>query len=223
MKWSPVQTEADKKGYLIFAMSQGQTDVTTQPGPWGNAYSGFCAGCVVRWIALRYGHSDFPFDPKTKVLELPDWKTTRDQNIYEDSNAAFPDDLVPAFANYGLLLNKGRMTDKAQAATGAHLKNAGLGAEGCYYIALRRTGGGHAVAMQNCGSGKWRFFDANFGEFEAVTTAQTPTGFAGFIDWYMRETGYSGRYTAATKTVYVNPPPYVGATFDEIQRSLKKK
>jgi hypothetical protein len=220
MRWNDVQTTARREGHLVFAMNQGQTAITNEPGPWGNAYSGFCNGCAVRWIALRYGGSDFQFDPKTWEVEMPDWRTTRDQNVYEDASGSFPDDLVPGFAQYGLTLNKGRLTQKSEAATGAILKNAGLAGEGCYYIALRRSGGGHAVAMQNMGAaGGWRFFDANNGEFRAKDDAD----FVTFIDWYMDATGYDGRYTAATRIIGINPPPYVNATFGSSVKDLIKK
>src|SRR4051794_7518449 len=104
MEWNAIQKDIKAYGYLLYAMSQGQTDVATMPGPWGNAYSGYCAGVAVRWIALRYGGSDYAYNHETQVLELPDWRTTRDQNTLEDTKGVFPDNLAPAFALYGLTL-----------------------------------------------------------------------------------------------------------------------
>jgi hypothetical protein len=217
MKWDAVQTEAKKKGWLTYAMDQAQTDVMRQPGPWGNAYSGFCAGCVVRWIALRYGGADYAFDSRTQVVEMPDWRATRDQNVYEDASGDFPDQLAPAFAQYGLTLNKGQVTKQKAVATGAMLRTAGSAATGCYYISLRSGSGGHAVSMQNEGGGKWRFFDANYGAFRR----NSDKGFEEFIDWYMKATGYATKYTEATRIAGVNAPPYVSGAFDELLKKLK--
>ena len=74
MNWDAVQTEALKQGWLIYAMDQGQTYVTNTQGPWGAAALGYCLGLTVRWIALRYGESEYVYDRKTRVLEAPDWR-----------------------------------------------------------------------------------------------------------------------------------------------------
>jgi hypothetical protein len=213
MKWRAVQTEAQKQGRLIFAMRQGQTDVIRMPGPWGGARRGYCAGCVIHWIALRYGESDFAHDSQTQLVEMPDWRTTRDQNVYlkefEKTAAAghspkFLDELTPAFAQYGLTLNKGRVTKRESAATGSILRGAAIAGIGCYFIGLRGLGA-HAVAMQNEGARGWRFFDANYGCFSATSDQD----FQEFIDWYMFETEYEMKYGSSVEIVGVNPPPYV--------------
>jgi len=219
MHWDDVQKDARDAGYLVFAMDQAQTPVMTEVGPWGNAYSGFCAGCVVCWIGLRYGGSDFAFDPGTREVRMPDWRTTRDQNVYEDAPGDFPDQLVPAFAQYGLTLNRGRLTRKTEAPTGTILKSAGLAGEGCYYISIRRADGGHAIAMQNMGKAGWRLFDANYGEF----TAKDDNQFDTFVTWYMDATNYDTKYTAATRIIGINPPPYVNAGFSSAIRELIKR
>src|SRR5437899_572188 len=148
MNWDAVQTEAMKKGWLIFAMDQGQTDVIHMPGPWGTAALGYCLGCTVRWIVLRYGGSDYAYDSKTRVVEMPDWRTTRDQNIYEDTPTLgdFPDELVPVYAQYGLTVNKGQVTTRNSVATGSMLRADGSAGTGCYHIVLSRDSGGrHGV------------------------------------------------------------------------------
>jgi hypothetical protein len=219
MNWDAVQTEAMEKGWLIFAMDQGQTDAIKMPGPWGTAALGYCLGCTVRWIVLRYGGSDYAYDSKTRVVETPDWRTTRDQNIYEDTPTLgdFPDELVPVYAQYGLTVNKGQMTTRNSVATGSMLRAASSAGTGCYHIVLSRDGGGrHGVAMQNEGGGKWRFFDANYGGF----WAKSDQDFETFIGWYMDQSGYGKKYTAATSIVGVNPPPYVNAGFGSIVKDL---
>src|ERR1700756_4899357 len=107
MQWNKLQLEAKEVGALIFAMDQAQTVITNAPGPWGNAYSGFCSGCAAHWIALRYSGKDFDYDPKTYEVDMPDWRTIRNQNLYEDGPGEFPDSLALAFAEYGLTANRG--------------------------------------------------------------------------------------------------------------------
>jgi hypothetical protein len=209
-----VRPVAKKQGRLIFAMRQSRTDIMCTPGPWGGAYRGCCAGCAIHWIALRYGESDFAYDSQTQWVEMPDWRVTRNQNVYlneYDKTAAdlhfdeFPDVLTPAFAPYGLLLNKGRVTKRQSAATGSILRGAGIAGIGCYYISLAGEPSSHAVAMQNEGARGWRFFDANYGCFSATSDQD----FQEFIDWYMRETEYEKMFSKFVKIVGINPPPYV--------------
>jgi hypothetical protein len=208
MKWDAVQIKARNRGYLIFAMDQAQTDVCTMPGPWGAAHKGFCTACAIRWITLRYGGSDFAYDPKTMVVEPPDLlRDTRDQNIYCNEKGRFPINLVNALALYGLTLNLGRLT-KQKELNGMLLTQAGLAGEGCYLTYMSHKGGAHMVAIQNMGSSGWRVFDANFGSFYAKSDYQ----FLHFMEWYLELTGYRRTYTVFTGIVGVNPPPYVSAT-----------
>ena len=219
MLWDDIQKGARQVGCLVFAMDQGQTVVTTQPGPWGNAYSGYCNGLAVHWIALRYGGTDFRFDPKTLEVDMPDWRTTRNQNVYEDTPGDFPDRLAPEFAQYGMTLNKGRVTSRKETASGGILRRASAAAEGCYYISIRGSAGGHALAMQNTGGGGWRFFDSNKGEF--IFTSNDL--FESFIDGYMDATDYDTRLGDLVNIVGVNPPPYVAAGFGDSIKDLVKK
>jgi hypothetical protein len=208
VNWDKVQKDAKDAGRLVFAMDQGQTAVMTQPGPWGNAYSGFCAGLAVHWIALRYSGRDFAYDKKTRVCEMPDWRTTMNQNQYEDVDDDNVVKLAAPFANYGLFINMGRVTRLSRALTGRDLRKVGVANEGCYYISLKRSGGGHAVAMQRAAGHDWRFFDANYGEFKVGGRHD----FDDFIDWYMDATGYKTRYTASTQIIGIDPPPYINPT-----------
>jgi hypothetical protein len=226
MNWDKVQKAADKHGYLIYAMDQAQTPVMTQPGPWGAAASGYCAGLAVRWIGLRYVGADYKFNKATKVVEMPDWQSTRDQNLYENDLAAasgagatFPEPYKPTFAKYGLTINSGLVTMMNVAATGGILRNAAAAKEGCYLISLRGPGGGHAVAMQNMGKSGWRFFDANYGAMKT----NTPQGFENLMTWFLKATGYGTQYTTAVRIAGINPPPYVGANFQTLMKSILKK
>lgn len=220
MEWDDdVQGIADKSGFLVYAMSQGQTAVVTQPGPWGSAYSGYCNGCAVIWMALRYAGEDFAYDPKSCECLMPDWRTTRLQNIYDAEDGEWPDKLTVVLSRHGLSVNRGRLTIQNGVATGTMLMNAGLAAKGCYYVSLRRPGGGHAVAMQNMGPSGWRFFDANFGCFHVRKSGE----FWEFMDWYLEATGYDETYTEMTRIVGINPPPFVTPAFGSSVKDLVKK
>ena len=222
MNWDALQTEAKQKGYLIFAMDQSQTPVMTQPGPWGAAYSGFCAGLAIRWIALRYVGQDYRYDSKTLECDMPDWQATRDQTLYEidlaKDGADFPKEYKPTFGVYGLFLNDGLVTRMATAVTGAILRQAGAGKELCYFIEMKRAGGGHAIAMENIGRAGWRLFDANYGEFKCKDAASFET----FMTWYLYKTGYGTRYNTAINIVGVNQPPYTAANFQDLIKKQEK-
>ncbi len=66
MQWDAVQTEAKTKGNLVYAMDQAQTAVMTEPGPWGEAYGGYCIGLAARWMSLQYQGKDYPYNPGTQ-------------------------------------------------------------------------------------------------------------------------------------------------------------
>ncbi len=53
MQWDALQTEANTKGNLVYALDQAQTAVMTEPGPWGEAYGGYCIGLAARWMSLQ--------------------------------------------------------------------------------------------------------------------------------------------------------------------------
>jgi len=212
-----------RAGRLIFAMCQEQIDLKNVTGPWGGETAvGYCVGFAACWIALRYGGSDFAYDEKTRVVEMPDFRAFHDQIIYQDTKrtGAFPDDFGPAFANFGLTLNKGSVTIQNTAATGSVVRAAGSAGKGCYLIVLYGRDEGHAVAMQNEGGGKWRFLDPNYGCFRATSDKD----FEAFIDWFMDETTYKFpmSFGVATKIVGVNPPPFVNSSFVSSVQGLIK-
>lgn len=231
MPMNDLQTEADQRGFLIYAMNQANTPPLAKvangepaPGPWGAVYEGYCAGLATRWIALRYAMYDYPFDRATKMCTLPDWQATRDQNIvideWADPKLRFPTQFKAPFAQYGLQLNLGAVIDFPTAMNGVLLRRVGLAAEGCHCIYLAGKGGAHAVAMMNEGKQGWRFFDANFGHF------RLPSGpaFESFIDWFMDKSGYNQQQFLSehVATVHINPPPYTGASFARVMAVLAR-
>jgi len=203
MNWDSVQLGAKTKGNLIYATDQGQTAAMTEPGPWGNAYSGYCRGMAVRWISLCYQGSDFPYDRTTKEYSDTDWRSTMAQNVYEDAVGA---DLAEGWSNsvapYAMVISKGlRMSRKAKP-TGAAINLIVTQAYGCYGISLRRDGGGHSIAARHGRDGRFHLFDANYGHF----AARGPDAFKTFLDWYFDKTGYGDRYQKETFVCGVKPP-----------------
>jgi len=154
-----IESDARRHGELEYSFDQANSVVMTQPGPWGTAYSGYCAGLAMKWISLRLTGSDYPFDPKTRELgDLPHWHATRDQTVYEDQ------DYDTALGPYGL--KSGTAAHRVGGPDAGWLRQIAEKAPGPYLIRLRREGGGHAVAMQNDAAKKvYRFFDANNGHF----------------------------------------------------------
>lgn len=220
-----LQQAAQQVGILLYGMDQSQTPAMTQPGPWGAATTGYCAGLAMRWIALRYAGYDYRYDRNTKIAANPDWQATRDQNIYENvffapGGRTFPDDYKPAFGQYGLKLNMGRVTRATTRMTGVMLRRAGEAGIGCYFIVITGKGGGHGVAMQNMGNAGWRFFDANFGSFHL---SDAPA-FEAFIDWFMVRSGYmrNGFLSTDCRIVGIDPPPFTGANFKVAMEALVK-
>lgn len=225
MPLNVLQQAAKKAGVLLYAINQSHTAVLTQPGPWGAAATGFCAGLAVRWIALRYAGYDYRFDRATGIAENPDWQATRDQNIYENTLAApgtggFPEPFRPVFAQYGLKLNTGRVTQMTTRMDGATMRRAGSAGVGCYYVSIRGSGGGHGVAMQNMGDAGWRFFDSNFGAFHLKDAA----AFEAFIEWFMKHSNYtSGDFLSKNcRIVGIDPPPFTAVNFKPVMDALVK-
>ncbi|QQS12389.1 MAG: hypothetical protein IPK81_23400 [Rhodospirillales bacterium] len=201
--WSYVQTTARTGGELVYAMSQSQTDVLNDdmPGPWGAAApAGFCAGLALRWIGLRRAGADYPFDPATGVAQGTFWQATRDQNIMVDtrvtgSNPA--DVFLPraeaVLKGYGVVVNRGRYWTSTTGVSAAMLERAVFAGDGLYFVEMRRKGGGHALGLQRAGN-EYRLFDSNQGEF----VLKGLDAFRRFASWFLKDTGYQGRYTTGT-------------------------
>ena len=232
MPMNALQAEADKRGFLVYALDQSDTAplaVDAQGngahGPWGAVAGGYCAGLATRWIALRYAVHDFPFNRATKICEIPDWQATRDQTIvineWSDRTLRFPMQFKAACAQYGLQLNLGAVINFPTAMNGTLLRRVGQAAKGCHCIYIAGKGGAHAVAMANEGSMGWRFFDANFGHFRLPGAP----AFVEFIDWFMEWSGYSRNQFLSEQvaTVHINPPPYTGANFSSVMKLLTNR
>jgi hypothetical protein len=214
MIFNDLQLQAKRNGELEYAMEQAQTDMTQQQGPWGDSHKGFCAGLAFRWTWLRYGDADYQYDPQTREMDTPDWQATRDQMVYGDAlkasgnwRAAYNAALQP----YNMSVNNGQVTERTGSKpSGALLLQAAYGGgPGCYIITIHREMGpprgsvSHAVAMQYEGPKRFRFFDANFGEF----VLRSADHFVKFMDWFIQESNYGLIFTTATRVVGVNPPP----------------
>jgi hypothetical protein len=180
--------KARNAGELIFEFDQANSAICTQPGPWGDAYSGFCAGMAVKWLALRAQGKDFAFDLASRKLTAPHWHVVRGQNIYEDRD--YEDALRAERLRFGA------REWRWSGAPSPNLLASVLGSgKGLYLLRFRRAGGGHAAAMENLAvRGGVRFLDANYGEFQFGS----PGAFEDWLEGFLVESGYRLRYTAET-------------------------
>jgi len=178
-----IVADARKAGELVYEFDQGKSPVMTQPGPWGDAYSGFCAGMAMKWLALRRQGTDFAHDQGAQWLSMPHWHATRDQNVYEDS------DYNTALRAYGLHVASTPL-QWVGSPNGSRLRQIAQGSPGLYLVRLRREGGGHAVAIDS-EKGVYRFMDANFGHF----AFKKPERFEQWLVEFLAQSGYAKRYT----------------------------
>ncbi len=210
-----IESDARHKGELEYSFDQSESAVMTQPGPWGNAYSGYCAGLAMKWINLRLAGKDYPFDAKTRTLgDLPHWHATRDQNVYEDA------DYATALDNYGLEADF-TTHHRVGGPDAGWLRQIAEHAAGCYLISLRRDGGGHAVAMQSDPIKKtYRFFDANYGHF----VLKGADRFQVFLTDYLLRSNYKTRYSKETFVYPVEAKPGAGGakTVAELRKAFSK-
>jgi hypothetical protein len=181
-----IRSEARQKGELVYSFSQGDSDVCTMPGPWGDASSGYCAGLAIRWLQLRGCGRDYPTDQAGTMI--PDYKnSTKAQNVYEDTD-------------YSTALAQAWMPIKdtlklAGPPTAKFIVDAARAKSSSWLISLRRDGGGHAVAMvSDKSTHTYRFFDANYGQFSFHTSER-------FREWmaeFLQRSGYGARYLKKT-------------------------
>ena len=85
MRWDYIQREAKQRGFLVYAIDQGQTVPMVQPGPWGPIEHGYCAGLAANWIALAYQGKDFLYSGQE--CNDPPWQSTMAQT--NDLNAVY--------------------------------------------------------------------------------------------------------------------------------------
>lgn len=204
MAMSAIGKEALKKGYLVYAYQQGDTEYNYKDiGPWGAVRNGYCAALGFFWIKARLAGDDLPFDPMTHMARKADWTVTKYHNLTKDLGHA------PVLAELGL---KGHGALTLGASTEAeiifaHVKDH---QEGCYRLSFWRNGGGHLVAIQKelrvHGSGPfttlvptYRYFDANFGHFRFGSGAA-------FLSWFrdfLVRSKYRARYTRPMTIEYI--------------------
>ena len=174
--------DAAKKGELVYSFDQATSAVLTEPGPWGNAYSGYCAGLAMRWLKLRSQGLDYAATNKIMVDQPA--ATTRLQNVYED------DDYPKALADQSLVTRQ-TLSIPGPLSVAHNLERRG----GLWLVSLRRPGGGHAVAIQSEPTkGVFRYFDANYGHFRMNSAGRFKT----WLNDFFMKSGYSARYTNQT-------------------------
>jgi len=212
MDWDDVQKRALNEGYLVYAMDQGQTAPCTMPGPWGIDQEGYCAGLSIRWIALHYIGSDYPYDARTHECVNPGWEATRDQGEYEDSSGVFPAKYKMVAAQYGLTMNKGSLQQFPSLAA-LPLIRAADSFRGCCLISIRGSKGGHAIALGRGPEYKsgFFFFDPNYGSFKCKGIDDANK----FLSWFFIDTKYREKYSIA-RLCGVNAPPFVLADLKQM-------
>jgi hypothetical protein len=183
-----IQSEARDRNELVYEFDQSESDVMKQPGPWGSAWDGYCAGLALHWIKLRNEGKDYASGQDGKMIPdlLP---TTLAQNLRDE----FP--VLTVMPQLGLT-PQGNVS-KPGAPDATHIVNQASQVNGTWYVALRRAGGvGHAVALQvDSRAGEYRFFDANYGEFKFASAERLKEWLAQFLI----ASGYAARYTVRTE------------------------
>jgi hypothetical protein len=199
MNWDNVQTGAKSKGVLVYAIDQAQTDVLTQPGPWGDAPKGYCIGLAAEWVALAYQGKDFP--SSGQVCDYTPWQATMAQNYSKSTDGtdeAFWKTAVVPFS----CTADGISAQRSGAPSAAFICQVVFQAYGCYGITLRGPKSAHAVAMRNGRDGRLHLFDANY--FHVAI--KKPDDFQDFVSWWLGQTGYDARYATRTGVTGIRPP-----------------
>lgn len=184
--------ESRRDGELVYSCDQSQTPVLTQPGPWGSAYDGFCAGMAIRWLKLQMQGQDYAFDPRTlKMSELPYHAVIRQNTV--DSTWA-KSEYEAAITEAGLRVAPN--VEKWSGGMNVDRMGAIAAADGFYLLYLRGNGA-HAVAAWSSGKGSnVHFFDANYGHFRISGGTEY---FKKWFAWFFSASGYKAQFNAETK------------------------
>ena len=202
MIWDDLQKEAKAKGTLVFAMSQAQTPVMTQPGPWGTSFDGFCIGLAAQWILYCYQKKTFPLDGAL-VCDNPPWQSTLSQTLSDKTAATnWVDFWKSAIEPFQMTLSDGLRATRSTNPTASFLHSIVTKAYGCYAVSLIRAGGAHAIALRHGTDNRMHLFDANEGHFSVRDHTQLKP----FLAWYLKKSGYDTRYDKGTHIVGVRPP-----------------
>jgi hypothetical protein len=197
-------TNAAQYGNLVYFMDQRLTDPMASDGPWGDVSGGYCAGLAVRWVRLAYEGRDFEGKPGYNFGGVPvryfngtDYQAVLYQNQMRQYSDAVDADLRMRITNAlrlaQMVLGAELFEDRPVAATGTRLTRILKQSYGCYYVSLRATTSGHAIAMRHArppkgGPGFLHIFDANAGHFAwQLPVADWPT----IIDGYLSCMGYN--------------------------------
>ena len=202
LTWDAVQTTAKSKGWLVFAMDQGQ-DATNDPGPWGEASAdGYCMGLACHWMGLCYRGTEFDYDKGTQTFEAVIWQATLAQNLDPATAADWRDWWRPPLQYYGMTLSKGLHATRRHKPTARFVRSIIGQAYGCYAIYMKGPDGAHAIAARHGRDGRFHLFDGNEGHF----AVKGYDAFRDFLDWYFDKTGYEDDYTEVCGVSGVKPP-----------------
>ncbi len=202
MQWDAIQNDAKAKGHLVFAMDQAQTDVMTQPGPWGTAYDGYCIGLASNWVALAYQGKNFPVTANN-CCENPPWKSTLAQSLSDAmARVDWTDGWKAAVQPFNCVLSDGLRAARDTAPTATFLWSVMSQAYGCYGVLLRGPKSAHAIALRHGRDNRYHLFDSNY--FHIVLKSES--SFKSYVKWYLTATGYDGKYTVKTGVVGITPP-----------------
>lgn len=184
------KARADKQ--LIYCYRQWKSSVMTQPGPWGSAYNGYCAGMAMRWIKLRLEGKDFEYNSKSLEMKDFDYTAVLRQNIYDATyrESGYDDALKSAG------LKRDAKVESWQSAMNVQKLASIIRTNGHYIIRLRGERKGHATALVSGPQGAAvRFFDANYGQFRVEGGLDKVKD---WLQWFFRESGYANRFTSKT-------------------------
>jgi hypothetical protein len=201
VEWNDVQTGAKQRGWLVFAMDQGQT-AWSQDSKYGVG-EGYCIGLACQWLSDMYWSRSFDVGPD-QVVELPPWKAVLVQkaatagkdwtmwdtalleySMYRDAGLGMEDATM-------LTPDTARMAEKFRAVLE---KSFGGYAWGCSGDA-----GAHAMAMFRT-PGRLDLFDPNYGQFRFAEN-QVADG----LKWFFDETTYKESFKLDTRIGFVNEP-----------------
>ena len=200
MQWDAIQQLAKSKGWLVYAIDQGQTAPLTQPGPWGDVQAGYCLGLAANWVALAYQGSDLPHT--AQVCDYPPWQATMAQNIYQNTGSGDRmENWKSALTAFSCTLSGFKALHK-QPPSAAFFCQVAFQAYGCYGIVMEGNGGGHAVAMRNGRDGRMHLFDPNYFHL----AIRDPGQFQATVDWWLNASGYAKSFEQVSHIFGIRPP-----------------
>jgi hypothetical protein len=206
MEWNAIQTDAKSRGRLIFAISQNQSKMRNDPGPWGDIAGGVCIGLSALWAALAYNGESFPL--VGDVCETMPWKASLAQNAAAGVGAdkTWREYWTAAVATFQCGTSKGLHATRYGKPTADFLWSIMSKAYGCYGVTLIGTvddkAAIHALALRHGHDNRYHLFDAdNF--HVAMKGVET---FKGFVHDYLHATKYDKMFWQLTGITGITPP-----------------